>query len=306
MRDPELPRTADSDGVPVQSRECIFSVDVEDWFHILDLESAPALEDWAGFPSRVENDFFRLLDLLEEAGVRATCFFLGWVAHRYPHLVREADRRGHEPASHGYAHRLAYRMGPHEFLEDAIRAKRIIEDACGRAVCGYRAAGFSVTEQTPWFFEKLAEAGYSYDSSVFPARRNHGGLSGAPPEPSLIQTASGAVAEFPISVVPIFGVRLCFFGGGYLRLFPLRLIKAMAGRVLAEGRPVVFYVHPREIDPAQPRLKMPAARRFRCYVNLRAATDKLRTLLRCFRFTTFSAWLEHAGWIEEGIRCGSR
>lgn len=274
---------------------CIFTVDVEDWFHILDLPAAPETESWDALPSRVEMNFLRLLDLIEGGGARATCFFLGWVARRFPHLVRAAADRGHEVASHSYAHRLVYTMTPAEFFRDALLARHVIEDAAGLPVSGYRAPGFSFTGRTPWFFEKLAEAGYVYDSSVFPARRNHGGFPGAELGPSRIATPAGELIEFPVSVAPLPGVRLCLFGGGYLRLFPLALITCMADRVLASGRPLVFYLHPREIDPEQPRLGMPLARRFRCYVNLAGTERKLRALLRRYRFSTFAACLERAG-----------
>ncbi len=274
---------------------CIFTVDVEDWFHILDLRTAPDLASWDALPSRVETNFLRMLDLLEEAGARATCFFLGWVARRFPGLVRAAAARGHELASHSYAHRLVYLMTPEEFYRDALQARHVIEDAAGLPVAGYRAPGFSLTERTPWFFEKLAEAGYLYDSSLFPARRNHGGLADAPLGPFRIKTAAGELIEFPISVIPVCGTRLCLFGGGYLRLFPLPLITHMADRVLASGRPLILYVHPREIDSAQPRLPMPPARRFRCYVKLGDTERKLRALLDRHRFVSFLAWMEHAG-----------
>lgn len=276
---------------------CIFTVDVEDWFHILDLSTVSDPEGWDAFPSRVETNFLRLLDLIEEGGARATCFFLGWVARRFPELVRTAVRRGHEAASHGYAHRLAYSMTPDEFYRDALQARQVIEDAAGLPVAGYRAPGFSLTTATPWFFEKLAEAGYVYDSSLFPARRNHGGCAGAQLGPSRVTTAAGELIEFPVSVVPIWGTRLCLFGGGYFRLFPLPLITRMADRVLASGRPLVFYLHPREIDPAQPRLEMPLARRARCYLNLASTERKLRALLGRYSFTSFTAWMERAGWM---------
>jgi polysaccharide deacetylase family protein (PEP-CTERM system associated) len=271
--------------------KCIFSVDVEDWFHILDLPSTPGLSEWDALPSRVERNFARLLDILAEKQVRMTCFFLGWVARKYPHLVRRALNLGHELASHGYAHELVYKMRAQEFFEDASQAKRAIEDAAGCQVAGYRASGFSVTHETPWFFEKLAEAGYRYDSSVFPAKRGHGGMSGARYFPYQIGTPSGELTEFPITVTGVFGVPVCLFGGGYLRLAPWPLIKRGAARVLAEGRPVVFYLHPREIDPGQPRLDMGLWRRFKSYVNLDTTEEKLKHILSTFEFTTFAEFL---------------
>src|SRR5215467_14057594 len=239
---------------------CIFSVDVEDWFHILQIPGAPGIADWDSLPSRVEMDFLRLLDLFDETGVKVTCFFLGWVGERFPNLVREALGRGHEIASHGYAHQLVFEQSWDEFLLDIRRAKSILEDAAGQAVNGYRSPGFSATTRTDWFFECLAEAGYEYDSSIFPAKRNHGGIVNARREPHSVETPQGPILEFPVSVADVVGRPMCFFGGGYLRLFPYSWIRRAAEQVIAGGRPVIFYVHPREIDPNHPRLKMPIDR----------------------------------------------
>lgn len=269
----------------------ILSVDVEDWYHILDVSSAPPMESWQTLPSRVEMNFRRLLDLFEERQAHASCFFLGWVAERFPQLVREAARRGHEIASHGYAHKLVHRMTRDEFYADAVRARKILEDVSGTAVEGFRSAGFSVTEDTPWFFAAVAEAGYQYDSSIFPARHGHGGMRGSCREPYRVAGEGANLIEFPISVADLFGKPMCFFGGGYLRLFPYALIRRMARRVLAEGRPVVYYVHPREIDPAHPRLPMSAVRRFKSYVNLHSTEVKLRRILREFPIVTFREYL---------------
>jgi polysaccharide deacetylase family protein (PEP-CTERM system associated) len=273
---------------------CIFSVDVEDWFHILELETAPALEAWDRLPSRVERNLMRLLEIFSEANTRVTCFFLGWVAQKFPHLVREAARRGHEIASHGYYHRLVHQMTRSEFLDDAVGSKKLLEDIVGRSVAGYRASGFSVTEKTPWFFSALVEAGYRYDSSVFPARRAHGGLKGGRTAPYVVSDQAGRLVEFPVTVSRFAGSRRCFFGGGYLRLFPLPVIRSMALRVLAEGRPVIFYVHPREIDVDHPRLPMGPARRFKCYVNLKTTEGKIQRLLSEFPMSTFADWIANS------------
>jgi polysaccharide deacetylase family protein (PEP-CTERM system associated) len=279
-------RDGDIEFPPMKS---IFSVDVEDWFHILDVPSTPRLEEWDALPSRVEKNFMRMLDVFDEERAKVTCFFLGYVAKRFPHLVREAASRGHEIASHGFAHRLVYTQTPTEFYEDAKRAREIIESAAGQAVLGYRSSGFSVTADTPWFFEKVREAGYLYDSSVFPAKRGHGGMVTDKRAP---HAHDSGLHEFPITVADVAGKPMCFFGGGYLRLFPYPVIKAMSKKVLAEGRPVIFYVHPREIDPDHPRLAMSRARRFKTYVNLRTTEKKIRRVLRDFETTTFRAFLD--------------
>lgn len=270
---------------------CVFSIDVEDWFHIMDLPNAPRIDQWQGLPSLVERNFFRLLDLADARGVRATCFFLGWVAERYPGMVREAAARGHEIASHGYAHDLVYQMSPAKFLSDVLQAKRLLEDIASRPVRGYRAPGFSVTADTPWFFEKVAEAGYEYSSSVFPASRQHGGMSTFSTAPCVVETPAGPVSEFPIAVAHVFGRPMCFFGGGYLRLFPYPLIRHMARQVLDDGRPLVFYIHPREIDPRHPRLAMSLGRRFKSYIGLRTTAAKLDHIFRDFSFFPFAELL---------------
>lgn len=271
---------------------CMFSVDVEDWFHILDVPSAPSLEQWDLLPSRVEANFYRLLNLFHEHDVRVTCFFLGWIAQRFPHLVRAADECGHEIASHGYSHRLVYQMDRRAFLDDVATAKNVLEQTCGRRVLGYRAPGFSVVKNVPWFFETLAEAGYVYDSSVFPGTRGHGGMKDAHHDPYCVSTPNGSLVEFPITVTELLGKSICFFGGGYLRLVPYRVVKSMANRVLGDGRPVVFYIHPREIDPQHPRLPMNFVRRFKTYVNLATTEPKLNRLLDEFEVMPLRSYME--------------
>jgi polysaccharide deacetylase family protein (PEP-CTERM system associated) len=266
----------------------IFSVDVEDWFHILEAASVPDISEWNSLPSCVERNFRKLLDIFSEKNVRVTCFFLGYVAERYPHLVKEAFDRGHEIASHGYAHRLIYTMTPQAFLEDARKSKDILESITGKSVRGYRAPGFSVTANTPWFFDKILEAGYRYDSSVFPAPRQHGGLDTDHYSPHRI---TGELMEFPITVTKVLGQRCCFFGGGYLRLFPYAVVRRMCHKVLNENRPVIFYVHPREIDPNHPRLNLGLKRTFKSYVNLKTTEPKLRSILDEFPVTTFAEFM---------------
>ena len=278
--------------MPAQSPPDALTIDVEDWFHILDLDGAPRIEDWAKLPSRVEKNFESLLGILAEREVRATCFFLGWVAERFPHLVRAATAAGHEIASHGYAHELIYEQGEDAFLADIQRSKAILEDTSGSPVLGYRAPGFSIVKETPWALGKLAEAGFRYDTSIFPGARGHGGLAEAPLEATRVETASGELVEFPISMADVAGRRICFFGGGYLRLFPYGVIRRMARQVKRDGRFVVFYVHPREIDPDQPRLPMSWKRRFKSYVNLAGTEKKLRRLVRDFEFKPLAEFLD--------------
>jgi len=267
--------------------QSIFSIDVEDWFNLSGTGMEPPPSDWDRLESRVEGNFRGLLDLLAENGSTATCFFIGYFGKRFPHLVREAVSAGHEIASHSYFHRLVYEMSPDEFYEDALSSRKLLEDISGRPVRGYRAPAFSVTERTPWFFEKLAAAGYQYDSSVFPAHHQTGGLATNEFAPHSVETPAGTIAEFPITVVRTLGTPMCFFGGGYLRLFPYSLTRTMGRRVLNEGRPVVFYIHPREIDPDQPRMPLSRRRRFTCYVNLHSTRPKIERILRDFQVSSF-------------------
>ncbi|MGH8619264.1 MAG: XrtA system polysaccharide deacetylase [Burkholderiales bacterium] len=275
----------------------IFSIDVEDWFNISLPGVEPEVERWDGIESRVERNFLRLMDLCAEYRVQATCFFLGYVAQRFPHLVRRAAADGHEIASHGFHHRLVYTQEAEAFQADARRARLTIEDIAGAPVLGYRAAAFSINERTPWFFDKLTEAGYRYDSSVFPAPHRIGGVKTSRLQPHTLDTTGGPLAEFPITAVKVAGKTMCFFGGGYLRLFPYALIKPMAHRALREGRPVVFYIHPREVDPRQPRLPMGRKDHFKTYVNLRTTEPKLRRIFRDFEVTTFRNYLETTNWL---------
>lgn len=284
---PEAPKA----GTENRAVKCIFSIDVEDWFHILDLPTTPPVEAWGDYPSCVEKNFHRLLDLFDKKNTQVTCFFLGWIAERYPQLVKTAAERGHEIAAHGYSHKLVYQMTEREFFEDALKSKAILENITGRPVLGFRSAGFSTTDRSPWMLDRLIEAGFKYDSSAFPSPRGHGGVKSAAYAPYLVYRGTGQITEFPMTVTKVFGKPVCFFGGGYLRLFPLFLIKRMARRVLSENRPVMFYIHPREIDPNHPRLPMNLKRRFKSYVNLSTTTGKINSLLDQFEFTTFAGFL---------------
>ncbi len=272
-------------------RACVFTLDVEDWFHILDLPSTPKLEQWPALQSDVVKNTRRMLAIFRQHEVKATLFFLAWVAERWPELVREAREDGHEIASHGHAHELVYTISEQRFFDDIRKAKEIIERAAGTEVKGYRCPGFSVTRETPWFFDRVREAGYVYDSSIFPGTRGHGGLPDAKPVPHIIPTRHGDLIEFPISMSRAFGRPMYFFGGGYLRFFPIALIERQVRQVLDEDRPAIFYLHPREIDPDQPRLPMSAKRRFMTYVGMRSTEPKLHRLFRDHRFTTFTELL---------------
>ncbi len=263
-----------------------FSCELEDWFHILDSDGVPGIEQWSSLPLYAEKSIERLLALFDAHSVKATFFCLGWMAERMPRIIRRCQRAGHEIASHGYGHVLAYQVGRKGFLNDIVRAKKILEDITGEEVAGFRAPGFSVRNDNPWVFEVVVEAGYRYDASVFPAHHGHGGLSHAEPGAHLIRVRNGPLVEIPASTVRLLGRRVCLFGGGYLRITPLPLIRWGVKQLHQEGRPLIVYIHPREIDPGHPRLPLPLMRRFKCYVNLRSTLPKVKWLCEHYEFTT--------------------
>jgi len=252
-----------------------FSVDVEEWFHILSSPIAPKREEWSSLESRSGANVNRLLELLHDHDIRATFFWLGWMAERHPALLRRCSEAGHEIASHGYNHVLPREVGPAVFKEDIERAKRVLEDATGRPVRGFRVAGFGINGKTEWAFETIREAGYEYDSSVFPSYHSRRCIHRRQSKPYVIPTGAGPLVEIPISAIDVLGCKLFLFGGGYLRLAPRRLIQWGIKRLRDCGSPLIVYVHPREIDPGQPRLSLPLVRRFKCYVNLDSTMSKL-------------------------------
>ena len=271
------------------------TVDVEDWFHILEV-GGPGPSEWPRLPARVEANTDRLLQLLSEHGVRATFFVLGWVAERHQSLVRRIAAAGHEVSTHGYGHELVHAMGKERFRHDLQRSIDLIQAQSGRRVLGHRAAGFSLTPQSLWAFDVLAEEGLVYDASVCPAAHGHGGLPGYPLHPYAQPCRGGrTIWEFPVSCLSLGPWRLPFAGGGYLRLLPYALIARQIRRLNRTGHPAVVYVHPREVDPGHPRLPMPLVRRFKSYVNLSTTLPKLARLLRDFQFQPLARLLPGNG-----------
>jgi polysaccharide deacetylase family protein (PEP-CTERM system associated) len=261
------------------------TIDVEDWFHILDLKNGYKLEDYGQLESRVERNTEALLSILRDYNVKGTFFVVGWVAETFPDVVREIHAQGHEVASHGYAHSLCYEMSPEEFKEDTDKSIQILEALTGEKVLGYRAPGTSIMRQNLWALDILIDLGIAYDTSIYPGVRGHGGLPGAPRYPYHQLTPSGRkIFEIPSSCFDFFGKKIGFAGGGYLRLFPYPLIRRGINQYNKQGHPVNVYIHPREIDPDHPRVKMPVWRRFKSYVNLHTTEKKLRSLLRDYRF----------------------
>jgi len=267
----------------------VFSVDVEDYFQVEAFSDIVPRERWDSYPLRVEDNTRRLLDLLDERGVEATFFVLGWVAERLPTLVREIASRGHELACHSYWHRLIYKLDRREFLDDTLKAKDIIEQAAGRAIFGYRAPSYSVTSASLWALEALVEAGFTYDSSIFPIRHDVYGIPDAPRSPFRLSTPSGSLVEFPITTFRIGGSpNFPVGGGGYLRLLPFWYTRLGFQRAKADNLPLIAYVHPWEVDPGQPRLAGRARSRIRHYTNLARMYDRLGALLELGDFTSFA------------------
>ena len=257
------------------------SVDVEDWFQVGAFETVIARDTWDALPQRVERNSEAVLDLFDRAGVKATFFTLGWVAERYPALIRRIADAGHEIASHGWDHVRVHTMTSAMFRADLERARIAIENACGQAPTGYRAPSFSIDKRTPWAHQVLADEGYAYSSSVAPVRHDHYGWPEAPrfayrPLPGT------ELIELPVTTVEIGGRRLPAGGGGFFRLLPYRFSSWAIARVNAsEQRPAVFYFHPWEIDPGQPRVKdAPLKSRLRHYSKLAAMEGKLMRLLK--------------------------
>jgi polysaccharide deacetylase family protein (PEP-CTERM system associated) len=266
----------------------VFSVDVEDYFHVEAFSDVVDRATWETYACRVEANTQRVLDLLDECGVQGTFFILGWVAERYPHLVREIVRRGHEPACHSYWHRLIYKLDRAEFAADTRRAKEVIEQAAGEPVFGYRAPSYSITMQSLWALEVLAEAGFTYDSSIFPIRHDVYGIPDAPRQPFLVTTASGPIVEFPITTFRMIGAQnLPVGGGGYLRILPFWYTRLGYRRAKAENLPLIAYIHPWEIDPDQPRIGGRRKSRLRHYTNLAKTHDRIRRLLALGHFSSF-------------------
>jgi polysaccharide deacetylase family protein (PEP-CTERM system associated) len=261
------------------------SIDVEDYFHTEAMSPAAPRDAWDSFPSRVQPMTERLMALFAEHNVKATFFFLGWVAERFPQLVRETADRGHEIACHSYWHRAVFRLTPEEFREDTKRAKDAIESAGGQPVYGYRAPSFSMIRGTEWAFDTLAELGFRYDSSVNPIRHDFYGNADAPRFPYPI--AGGSMTELPIATVRTLGSNWPCGGGAYLRFFPRSYFRWAIRRLNdAEKQPVMLYLHPWEIDCDQPRLPVKWKSRVRQYTRLRHMESNLRSLLCDFSFGT--------------------
>lgn len=259
------------------------TIDVEDYFQVSALAPHFPRQHWDGVPCRVERNVDLILGLLEERGARATFFTLGWVAERFPQVVRRICAAGHELASHGYGHERASAQTPESFLADIALAKAVLEDICGHAVTGYRAPSFSIGTANLWAHDVIADAGYCYSSSIYPVKHDHYGIPDAPRFPYRLPNG---LMEIPVTTMRWLGRNWPAGGGGYFRLLPYAVSRWQIARVNRdERRPAIFYFHPWEVDPEQPRVAAASAKtRFRHYINLARTEDRLRRLLGDFRW----------------------
>lgn len=278
------------------------TIDVEDYFHVSVFDGALPRHRWATLESRVVRNTERLLAVFEEAGVHATFFVLGCVAERFPELVARIAALGHEVASHGYAHRLVYDQMPAAFRDDVRRAKDVLETAVQTAVVGYRAPSYSVTARSLWALDVLIEEGYQYDASIFPVHHDRYGIPLSPRHPFTVTRPAGALTEVPASTIRFGRVNLPVGGGGYFRILPYAWTRWGIARLnRVENKPAVFYLHPWEIDPDQPRLPAGVLERFRHYRNLHVTEGRLRQLLADFRFGPMRHALASVGQLDQPL-----
>ncbi len=271
----------------------ILTFDVEEYFHASIFEKVVTPDQWPQLESRVEGNVERILDLLERYQVRATFFVLGWIGEHHPWVVKKIAGFGHEVACHGHDHRLIHEMSPEDFRKQLTRSVDILQGLTGKKILGFRAPSFSIKEDTLWAFEILAEMGIRYDSSIFPIFHDRYGMPRTPREKFKIRTDHGGeIIELPPSSIRILGQNLPFGGGGYFRLFPLWFTNWSLRRINRRGLPVVFYLHPWELDPEQPALKIGFWETFRHYSNLKIVERKLERLLRTFQFLPICEFLE--------------
>jgi len=278
----------------------ILSVDVEDYFQVEAFAGSVSRGSWKQWPSRVAANTQRVLDLFDEYNAKATFFFVGWVAEQFPQLVREVQSRGHELACHSYWHRTVYSLSPDEFRADTRQAKRVIEDAAGAAVRGYRAPSWSITKSCLWALDILAEEGFTYDSSIYPIHHDLYGVPGAKRFPYTHACGNGLeLREFPPATLRLAGTNFPVAGGGYLRIFPSAFTEH-AFRTFEKNyrERVVVYLHPWELDPDQPRIHGPLKSRLRHYTSLRRMENKLSAILSRHKFQRFSDVL--GGEVPEG------
>ncbi|MFA7554741.1 MAG: XrtA system polysaccharide deacetylase [Spongiibacteraceae bacterium] len=264
------------------------TIDVEDYFQVSAFEHAIDPADWDSIACRVEANIDRLLQMFAEHNAKATFFTLGYIAQRYPQLIKRIVEQGHELASHGFMHKRATDQSQSEFQQDIGSAKKLLEDLTGQSVVGYRAPSFSFNEQNPWVYDALAAEGYQYSSSVYPVKHDHYGI---PDAPRFKYKTDSGVDEIPLSTLPIMGKNIPISGGGFFRLYPYPLTRWAVKRFAAtEAQPYIFYLHPWEVDPQQPRVDgISAKSRFRHYLNLSKVEGRLNNMLSDFEWSSMKA-----------------
>jgi polysaccharide deacetylase family protein (PEP-CTERM system associated) len=266
------------------------TVDVEEYFHPTEVQENIESGRWSSLPSRVERETYQILELFKARGVTATFFVLGWVAERYPDLVRAIAGQGHQIGCHSYAHQLIYKLTPDQFRRDTNRAIAAIGDACGVMPRIYRAPSYSITNASLWALEVLVECGFTHDSSIYPISHDRYGITGSLRHAHTLQTPSGPIEEIPIATVRLSKDRIApVGGGGYLRLLPYRYTAAGIRKINAEGQPACIYFHPWEIDADQPRLATGLISRIRTYTGVKGMLRKVERLLTDFRFSSIAA-----------------
>jgi len=279
----------------------ILTFDIEEWFHILDNDSTKTEQEWSNFEYRLDANMDKIFELLERKDQKATFFCLGWVAREFPHILKKIDDMGFEIATHSDTHQLAYEQSKGEFKTDLERSIKSIEDITSKKVSIYRAPGFSIKEENKWVFEELVKHGIEIDCSVFPAKRTHGGFeSYGHAEPSILEIGDVSLKEFPINLFKFGSKNLIFSGGGYFRIFPYWMIKQMMKR----SDYVMTYFHPRDFDPDQPIIEdLSTVRRFKSYVGLSSAFDKLERLITDFEFVDVQQANKAIQWEQQKIIC---
>jgi polysaccharide deacetylase family protein (PEP-CTERM system associated) len=276
-----------SANLPKNPVENVLTIDIEDWFHILDIDSTPSIKEWSKLESKVTKNTQVILDVLKKHDTKGTFFVLGWVAEHFPDLVREIERQGHEIGTHGYSHELIYNLTPNEFRRDVARSLEVLARITSRPILGYRAPGFSIASSSLWALDILVELGLQYDASIFPMNRNHGGLPGFSGEAVWLTTALGnKILEIPVTPTTLFNKKVYLFGGGYFRLAPYSVIAAGIEQLNNQEKPALVYLHPREFDPQHPKLKMNPYRSFTSYVNLHKTSSKFERMIQDFKFNS--------------------
>jgi polysaccharide deacetylase family protein (PEP-CTERM system associated) len=273
----------------------ILSFDVEEWFHILDNPETQTTESWRRYDSRLRQGVDAILEILDETNQPATFFCLGWVAEQHPEVIKSIDNAGYEIASHSYGHQLAYEQSREQFREDLTRSLGILQDITGKSIDTYRAPGFSITGKNLWAFDELIDAGIKVDCSLFPADRAHGGLpSFGDAVPTTGNRNGRSIKLFPINTRSVLGKKIIYSGGGYFRLMPAPLLRRWFG----DDDYVMTYFHPRDFDPGQPMVPgLSPLRKFKSYVGIRGAKDKLRRLLKQNSFTDVRSANQSVDWI---------